>query len=57
MAERTEKGFLKQLKVFPSSKKGGKGKRSGRAENCFRKSIGLGLKTPKDAIEGMFSLT
>ncbi|XWS73021.1 hypothetical protein CRYUN_Cryun02cG0090200 [Craigia yunnanensis] len=55
MAEQTEKAFLKQPKVFLSSKKSGKGKRPGKGGNRFWKSIGLGFKTPREAIEGLFS--
>ncbi|KAK6236092.1 hypothetical protein SCA6_011429, partial [Theobroma cacao] len=51
MAEQTEKAFLKQPKVFLSSKKSGKGKRPGKGGNRFWKSIGLGFKTPREAIE------
>uniref|UniRef100_A0A9I9D150 Small ribosomal subunit protein uS17 n=1 Tax=Cucumis melo TaxID=3656 RepID=A0A9I9D150_CUCME len=54
MAEQTEKAFLKQPKVFLSSKKSGKGKRPGKGGNRFWKSIGLGFKTPRDAIEGTY---
>ncbi|XP_057998904.1 40S ribosomal protein S11-like [Hevea brasiliensis] len=52
MAEQTEKAFLKQPKVFLCSKKSGKGKRPGKGGNRFWKSIGLGFKTPREAIEG-----
>lgn len=38
---------------FCSSKKSGKGKRPGKGGNRFWKSIGLGFKTPREAIEGM----
>ncbi|KAL2319234.1 hypothetical protein Fmac_028203 [Flemingia macrophylla] len=55
MAEQTEKAFLKQPKVFLCSKKGGKGKRPGKGGNHFWKSIGLGIKTPRDAIEGTYT--
>ncbi|KAG1327829.1 putative 40S ribosomal protein S11 [Cocos nucifera] len=48
----TEKAFLKQPKVFLCSKKAGKGKRPGKGGNRFWKSIGLGFKTPREAIEG-----
>uniref|UniRef100_A0A6N2L7J8 Small ribosomal subunit protein uS17 N-terminal domain-containing protein n=1 Tax=Salix viminalis TaxID=40686 RepID=A0A6N2L7J8_SALVM len=54
MAEQTEKAFLKQPRVFLSSKKTGKGKRPGKGGNRFWKSIGLGFKTPRDAIEGTY---
>ncbi|KAI5442175.1 30S ribosomal protein S11 [Lathyrus oleraceus] len=51
MAEQTEKAYLKQPKVFLCSKKSGKGKRPGKGGNRFWKSVGLGFKTPKEAIE------
>ncbi|XP_062173344.1 small ribosomal subunit protein uS17-like [Alnus glutinosa] len=54
MAEQTEKAFLKQPKVFLCSKKSGKGKRPGKGGNRFWKSVGLGFKTPRDAIEGTY---
>ncbi|KAH0923286.1 hypothetical protein HID58_023304 [Brassica napus] len=54
MAEQTEKAFLKQPKVFLSSKKSGKGKRPGKGGNRFWKNIGLGFKTPRDAIDGHY---
>ncbi|MBA0636738.1 hypothetical protein Godav_025696, partial [Gossypium davidsonii] len=50
----TEKAFLKQPKVFLSSKKSSKGKRPGKGGNRFWKSIGLGFKTPREAIEGTY---
>ncbi|KAM1201274.1 hypothetical protein FF1_017558 [Malus domestica] len=52
--QKTEKAFLKQPKVFISSKKSGKGKRPGKGGNRFWKSVGLGFKTPRDAIEGTY---
>ncbi|XP_022008742.1 40S ribosomal protein S11 [Helianthus annuus] len=51
MAEQTENAFLKQPKVFLCSKKSGKGKRPRKGGNRFWKSIGLGFKTPREAIE------
>ncbi|KAJ6825457.1 40S ribosomal protein S11 [Iris pallida] len=54
MAEQTEKAFLKQPKVFLCSKKSSKGKRPGKAGLRFWKSVGLGFKTPRDAIEGTY---
>ncbi|KAK2997981.1 hypothetical protein RJ639_024850 [Escallonia herrerae] len=54
MAEQTEKAFLKQPKVFLCSKKSGKGKRPGKGGNRFYKSIGLGFKIPREAIEGTY---
>ncbi|RRT61283.1 hypothetical protein B296_00042881 [Ensete ventricosum] len=53
----TEKAFLKQPKVFLCPKKPGKGKRPGKGGNRFWKSIGLGFKTPREAIEGLRSNT
>ncbi|KMZ72048.1 hypothetical protein ZOSMA_16G00120 [Zostera marina] len=52
MADQTEKAFLKQPKVFLSSKKSGKARKPGKGGNRFWKSIDLGFKTPKSAIEG-----
>ncbi|WZY70474.1 hypothetical protein YC2023_002714 [Brassica napus] len=54
MAEQTEKAFLKQPKVFLSSKISGKGKRPGKGGNRFSKNIGLGFKTPREAIQGTY---
>uniref|UniRef100_A0A2P2M3C4 40S ribosomal protein S11-like n=1 Tax=Rhizophora mucronata TaxID=61149 RepID=A0A2P2M3C4_RHIMU len=54
MAEQTEKAFLKQPKVFLCPKKSGKGKRPGKGGNRYWKSIGLGFKTPREAIQGIF---
>ncbi|KAE8677168.1 40S ribosomal protein S11 [Hibiscus syriacus] len=54
MAEQTERAYLKQPKVFLSSKKSGKGKRPGKGGNRYWKSIGLGFKTPREAIEGTY---
>ncbi|KAL0394300.1 UNVERIFIED_CONTAM: Ubiquitin-like domain-containing protein CIP73 [Sesamum latifolium] len=54
MAEQTEKAFLKQPKVFLCSKKSGKGKAPGKGGNRYWKSIGLGFKTPREAIEGTY---
>jgi len=45
---------LKQNKVFLSSKISGKGKRPGKGGNRFYKTVGLGFKTPREAIEGFF---
>ncbi|KAK1287632.1 40S ribosomal protein S11 [Acorus calamus] len=54
MAEQTEKAFLKQPRVFASSKKSGKGKMQGKGGNRFWKNVGLGFKTPREAIEGTY---
>ncbi|XP_009149783.1 40S ribosomal protein S11-3 isoform X1 [Brassica rapa] len=54
MAEQTEKAFLKQPKVFLSSKISGKGKRPGKGGNRFVKNIGLGFKTPREATQGTY---
>ncbi|KAI3450881.1 hypothetical protein Pfo_007546 [Paulownia fortunei] len=50
----TEKAFLKQPEVFLCSKKSGKGNAPGKGGNRYWKSIGLGFKTPRDAIEGTY---
>ncbi|KAK7821274.1 40s ribosomal protein s11-1 [Quercus suber] len=52
MAEQTEKAFLKQPKVFLCAKKTGKGKRPGKGGNRYWKNVGLGIKTPREAIDG-----
>ena len=49
----TEKSFLKQPKVFLSTKRSAKGKAPGKAGTRFWKNVGLGFKTPREAIEGM----
>ncbi|GMP94438.1 hypothetical protein CsSME_00043900 [Camellia sinensis var. sinensis] len=36
-----------------SLKKSGKGKRPGKGGNRYWKNVGLGFKTPRDAIEGI----
>uniref|UniRef100_A0A0E0LSC6 Pectinesterase n=1 Tax=Oryza punctata TaxID=4537 RepID=A0A0E0LSC6_ORYPU len=54
MAEQTERAFLKQPKVFLCPKKSGKGKKPGKGGNRFWKNIGLGFKTPREAIEGTY---
>ncbi|XP_030951324.1 40S ribosomal protein S11-1 [Quercus robur] len=54
MAEQTEKAFLKQPKVFLCSKKTGKGKRPGKGGNRYWKNVGLGIKTPREAIDGTY---
>ncbi|KAH9539379.1 hypothetical protein CY35_15G054900 [Sphagnum magellanicum] len=51
MAEQTERSFLKQSKVFLSTKKSSKGKAPGKAGTRFWKNVGLGFKTPREAIE------
>ena len=45
---------MKQPKVFLSSKKSGKGKKPGKGGNRFWNSIGLGVKTPREATEGTY---
>uniref|UniRef100_A0A0E0K2C0 Small ribosomal subunit protein uS17 N-terminal domain-containing protein n=1 Tax=Oryza punctata TaxID=4537 RepID=A0A0E0K2C0_ORYPU len=47
MAEQSERAFLKQ----PMPKEGHEGKRPGKGGNRFWKNIGLGFKTPREAIE------
>jgi hypothetical protein len=48
----TEKSFLKQNKVFLSTKASARGKAPGKAGTRFWKNVGLGFKTPREAIEG-----
>ena len=45
------------LIMFCSSKKSGKGKRPGKGGNRYWKSIGLGFKTPRDAMDGIICAT
>ncbi|ONM16158.1 40S ribosomal protein S11-1 [Zea mays] len=54
MAEQTERAFLKQPKVFLCSKKATKVNKPGKGGNRFWKNIGLGFKTPREAIEGTY---
>ncbi|KAL3696808.1 hypothetical protein R1sor_010884 [Riccia sorocarpa] len=49
----TERAFLKQP-VFLSSKLSKKGKAPGKAGTRFFKNVGLGFKTPREAIEGTY---
>ena len=53
MADQNQKAFQKQDAIFIGKKRvlGKKGKKS---QRYFRKSIGLGFKTPKAAIEGTY---
>lgn len=44
--------FANVLMCIGSSKKSGKGKRPGKGGNRYWKSIGLGFKTPREAMEG-----
>lgn len=46
---------FERLLLICSSKKSAKGKRPGKGGNRFWKSIGLGFKTPREAIEGLIS--
>eukprot|EP00897_Mesotaenium_endlicherianum_P001738 jgi/Mesen1/1592/ME000134S00715 len=50
----TEKSFQKQLKVFLAGKKQSGLKAPGKAGNRFYKNVGLGFKTPREAIEGTY---
>ena len=45
--------FRFENKIIYSSKKYGKGKRPGKGGNHYWKNIGLQLKTPREAIEGI----
>lgn len=38
--------------MYCSSKKTGKGKRPGKGGNRYFKNVGLGFKTPREAIDG-----
>lgn len=56
MAEQNEKAFQKQLGVNVGfqSKKPGQKKAPGKAGQRYWKNVGLGFKTPKEAIEGTY---
>ena len=55
MSEQTEKAFQKQPAVFLNKKKivGAKAVKSGK-EIRWTKNVGLGIKTPREAIEGSY---
>jgi small subunit ribosomal protein S11e len=53
MAEQTERAFQKQLGVNIGFKKISK-KTPGKAGQRFWKNVGLGFKTPKEAVEGTY---
>lgn len=53
MAEQTERAFQKQLGVTGGFKSKDK-KAPGKSGHRFWKNIGLGFKTPKEAIEGTY---
>eukprot|EP01137_Pigoraptor_chileana_P019454 Opistho-2@80523 len=53
MAEQTEKAFQKQAALFFNAKRV-LGKKSENKELRYWRNIGLGFKTPKDAIEGTY---
>ena len=55
-AEQTEKAYQKQDAVFVARKKGQASKMAQKAKKGMRyyKSVGLGFKTPKEAIEGNY---
>eukprot|EP00891_Asterochloris_glomerata_P002203 jgi/Astpho2/2203/fgenesh1_pg.00040_%23_45_t len=54
MAEQGEKAFQKQLGVNVGFKKVGQKKTPGKAGQRYWKNVGLGFKTPKEAIEGTY---
>ena len=53
MSEQTERAYQKQAPIF-QNKKRVVGKVSKAKDNRFTKSVGLGFKTPRDAIEGTY---
>merc|ERR1712098_897520 len=53
MSEQTERAYQKQAPIF-QNKKRVVGKVSKAKEQRFVKSVGLGFKTPRDAIEGTY---
>ena len=53
--EQTEKAFQKQIGVFLAGSQRVLGKKKGKGKGArFWKNIGLGFKTPKDAIDGHY---
>jgi small subunit ribosomal protein S11e len=54
MAEQTEKAFQKQLGVNIGFKRPGQKRTPGKAGQRYWKNVGLGFKTPKEAIEGTY---
>lgn len=51
----SERAFQKQPHVFQNNKKqGGKTKRAGKGGRRWVKDVGLGFRTPKNAIEGNY---
>ncbi len=54
MAEQTERAFQRQLGVSRGFQKIGKKKVPGKGGERWYKNIGLGFKTPKEAIEGNY---
>ncbi|GAQ88518.1 40S ribosomal protein S11 [Klebsormidium nitens] len=54
MADQTERAFQKQHGVFLNAKKAAKGITPGKAGRRYWKNVGLGFKTPREAIEGTY---
>ena len=54
MAEQNERAYQKQLGVNVGFKKAGKKTAPGKFGTRFYKNVGLGFKTPKEAIEGTY---
>jgi len=54
LAVQSERAFQKQPHIFPNSKRStqGKSKRVGKGGRRWFKEVGLGFKTPKEAING-----
>jgi small subunit ribosomal protein S11e len=55
MAEQTEKSFQQQAMIFIGEKRV-LGRKNKSGEQRYFKSVGLGFKTPKEAIEGAYFL-
>eukprot|EP00270_Netrium_digitus_P007829 TRINITY_DN22_c0_g1_i1.p1 TRINITY_DN22_c0_g1~~TRINITY_DN22_c0_g1_i1.p1 ORF type:complete len:183 (+),score=42.53 TRINITY_DN22_c0_g1_i1:65-550(+) len=54
MADQTEKAFQKQPKVFLFGKTKTKSRTPGKNGSRFYKNVGLGFKTPREAIDGTY---
>uniref|UniRef100_A0A7S4KWC4 Small ribosomal subunit protein uS17 N-terminal domain-containing protein n=1 Tax=Paramoeba aestuarina TaxID=180227 RepID=A0A7S4KWC4_9EUKA len=52
--EQRENAFQKQPTIFVGKRRAGVSKKQGRRASRFYKSVGLGFKTPREAIEGTY---
>lgn len=54
LAVQSERAFQKQPHIFQNSKVARKSARSGKGGRRWYKEVGLGFRTPKNAIEGTY---